>query len=121
MSRSVAKNTAKYACKSNSRETQSRFQFAEMPLNPFLVFRGGAMAQRKIKTVDGQRFEDHCDRFQDRNDCILYRRGLFNTVRINKRNISTDNIYGAGGDMMLALMVLGFLIAGLIILSNSAR
>ncbi|MBI1761405.1 MAG: hypothetical protein HYR56_08220 [Acidobacteria bacterium] len=80
------------------------------------------MAQRKIKTVDGQRFEDHCDRFQERNDCILYKQGLFNTVKINKRNISTDNIHGAAGEMMiLVLMVLGVLMAGFVILSNSAR
>jgi hypothetical protein len=90
-----------------------------MRLKPFFVKGGGIMAQRIIRTVDGQCFADHCSYFQDHKDHILYRKGFFNKVRINKRNIITDNINGAVGEMLiLGLAALGLLMIGLAVLNN---
>lgn len=59
------------------------------------------MARRTISTVDGQTFSDRCGRFEDRKGHILYKAGAFDTLRINKRNITTDDVSGMPASMAM--------------------
>lgn len=52
------------------------------------------MARRIIRTVDGQTFSDRPGHFEDGKGYILYKKGPFNKVKINKRNITTDDTSG---------------------------
>lgn len=76
------------------------------------------MSRRIIRTVDGQVFSDSPGRFQDCKGEILYKRGFFNTVRINKRSITSDDI--TGNFAVLAVMVgLAIVFALLLLLAIS--
>ncbi len=59
------------------------------------------MARRIIRTVDGQTFSDSCRRFEDRKGYILYKVGAFNTLRINKRNVTTDDVRGLPASVVM--------------------
>lgn len=63
------------------------------------------MARRTIKTVDGQVFTGSSSRFENRKGYILFKAGLFDTVRVNKRTIVSDDIHGLPASVMMALMV----------------
>ncbi|MBL8191949.1 MAG: hypothetical protein JNK38_28315 [Acidobacteria bacterium] len=73
------------------------------------------MSRRVIRTVDGQVFSDSKGRFQDRRGEILYRRGIFNTVRINRRSVTSDDVSGSS-DALLVIVVVGLFI-GLLLLA----
>ena len=53
----------------------------------------------------------------DRRGEVLYRRGFFNTVRINKRSISSDDV--SGGSLALLFVVLAVIIVGLLLLLSA--
>ncbi len=63
------------------------------------------MARRTIKTIDGQTFSDSLSSFEDRKGYILYRKGAFTSVRVNKRGIVSDDIKGLPASVLMALMV----------------
>lgn len=63
------------------------------------------MARRTIKTLDGQVFSDSCSRFENQKGYILYQKGLFKTVRINKRGIISDDISGLSALVLMALVI----------------
>lgn len=75
------------------------------------------MTRRIIRTIDGQVFSDSRGRFQDRRGEILYKRGLFNTVRINRRSISSDDVSGSPAALLLAVLVIIFVVILLAALS----
>lgn len=81
------------------------------------------MARRIIRTIDRQIFSDSSGRFEDRKGYILYRRGAFNTVRINKRGIISDDISGLStpGILVLVIIMLMALMIGLLLLSQEPR
>lgn len=64
------------------------------------------MARRIIRTIDGQIFSDSLSRFQDRKGYVLYKKGLFNTVRINKRGITSDDTSGFSDAMLMVLLAI---------------
>ncbi len=68
------------------------------------------MSRRVIRTVDGQVFSDSPGRFQDSKGEILYKRGFFNTVRINKRSITSDDNSGTSPTLVLAIAVMIFVV-----------
>ncbi len=78
------------------------------------------MARRIIRTIDRQVFSGSCGRFVDRKGYVLYRRGAFNTVRINKRGIISDDISGLSTSEILVLVVIMLmaLMIGLLLLSQ---
>lgn len=63
------------------------------------------MARRTIKTVDRQVFSGSSSRFEDHKGYILFKVSLFDTVRIVKRNIVSDDINGLSAPAMMALTV----------------
>ena len=73
------------------------------------------MAQRTIRTVDGQVFSGSIGRFRDCDGEILYKRSLFNTVRINKRSITTDDVSGGPLSLLLGGLLI-ILAAALLVL-----
>lgn len=74
------------------------------------------MSRRVIRTVDGQVFSDSKGRFLDRRGEILYKRGFFNTVRINKRSITSDDVSGSSIALIFAVLAV-ILVAVLLLLS----
>jgi hypothetical protein len=68
------------------------------------------MSRRIIRTVDGQVFSDSNGRFHDGKGEILYKRGFLNTVRINKRSVSSDDISGSPVGVVIGVMVIVFLV-----------
>ena len=64
------------------------------------------MARRIIRTIDGQIFSDNLNRFQDRKGYVLYKKGLFNTVRINKRGITSDDTSGFSDALLILLLLI---------------
>lgn len=74
------------------------------------------MTRRIIRTVDGQIFSDSRGRFQDRRGEILYKRGLFNTVRINKRSITSDDVRGTPAALVFVVLLV-IAVAVLLLLS----
>jgi len=74
------------------------------------------MSRRVIRTIDGQVFSGSRGRFQDRRGKILFKKGLFNTVHINKQNVTTDNVSGSSiASFFIVLVVI--LVAVLLLLS----
>lgn len=66
------------------------------------------MSRRIIRTVDGQVFSDSPSRFQDCKGEILYKKGFFNTVRINRRSITSDDISGTSPTLVFVIAVMIF-------------
>lgn len=75
------------------------------------------MSRRVIRTVDGQVFSDNRGRFLDRRGEILYKRGFFNTVRINKRSVTTDDV--SGGSLALLFVVLAVILVAVLLLLSA--
>ena len=69
------------------------------------------MARRIIRTIDGQIFSDNLSRFQDRKGYVLYKKGVFNTVRINKRGITSDDTSGVSEAALAILVILALTLA----------
>ncbi len=79
------------------------------------------MSRRVIRTVDGQVFSDSKGRFLDRRGEILYKKGIFNTVRINKRSITSDDVSGSSSALLVMVVVglfIGLLLLALVIPAN---
>lgn len=75
------------------------------------------MARRIIRTIDGQIFSDSLNRFEDRKGYVLYKKGLFKTVRINKRGITSDDTSGLSDAMQFLLLLISLGVMFLIIWS----
>ena len=81
------------------------------------------MARRTIRTIDRQVFSDRCNRFENHKGYILYVKGPFNEVRINKRGIVSDDVNGLPTPVIMALVVftLMALLIGLLLLNRNMQ
>lgn len=81
------------------------------------------MARRTIKTVDGQVFSGSSSRFENHRGYILFKVRLFETVRINKRTIVSDDINGLSVQaiMVLTIFLMMTLVIGFLLLNGRTQ
>lgn len=79
------------------------------------------MARRTIRTMDGQVFSDSCSRFEDRKGYVLYTKGSFHEVHINKKAIISDSTSGLPASWIMAIAVFAVMAMVIVFLLISRR